>query len=131
MANKNLIPILILCTLILFSFFGCKSDAVNHTETDYNISEEIKNDKKYKYINGYASFVESYENGYIVFKDSNFSSEDDYYGKLRWKDESEENKIVSAYQIIDVNGKAIYSEPLKIEFAEDSTDTWNYMDKYS
>lgn len=130
--------VLILISIIVLSLCSCSKSndsiyglTIERDVSNCNYTEEVKNKTKYKYINGYATFVESYENGYIVFKDSDFSDEEEYYGKLRWKDEKGENKIVSASQMIDVDGTVIYNEPLKIESPKDNTNTWDHLVKYS
>lgn len=133
--HKNNLLILFLIIMILLSLFGCNGKITNIQNMDDSISyhKNSFNTKinKYKYINGYATFSSEIKDGYVIFTDIDYSKDDTYYGKVRWNDENKEDSIISAYQVISVNGKEVYSEQLKIESPVDSSDTWDHLANYS
>lgn len=140
--------IVFVCLLVLSVIFsGCSyanqiqgstqstSTSTNTTSNTSKTKEENsnKNDDKinidrYKYFDSVASFEYYHNNGYIYFECEVYEGDDSYVEKVRWNDDND-SKIVSASQVIAVDKKELYNEPLEIHHCPND-DVWNYYVQY-
>lgn len=120
---------LICALLVILTLSACaKSNGQGATEqTESATNTQLNN---YHYINGFATFRRSDRGGIITFADPDSTDNGDYSGKVRWKSTDSKNAppIVSAAQVLTVDGKVANRVELKIETAK--SDTWDHLVSY-
>lgn len=139
--DKSII-LLIVAAMVLTVFVGCSkqtapnepadttakaSDTVAESTTEPSNNVNIND---YQWFHGVASLQYYYKDGYIWFSDfdvTDKSANKSDTGIIKWSDTTN-HSVNEAFQVIEADGKEIYSKPLTIESVDD--DTWQYKCTY-